>query len=85
MNRSWVLLEICIALSLIAGETRAAVSDDDYVTIKNGHLSCHGKRIRFWGAIAAVPAPKAPGDDVYAYNNRFADRLDALGFNMVRI
>jgi len=25
--------------------------DDDYVTIKDGHLSLHGKRVRYWGWI----------------------------------
>lgn len=62
----------------------AAIPDSEYVTVQRGHLFCRDKRVRFWGAIGGMPAAKAPGDDIYAYNRKLVDRLESLGFNMVR-
>ncbi len=59
--------------------------DSEYVVVKDGHLYQGGKRIRFWGGIGAMPAPKAPGDDIYARNKILVQRLLAYGFNMHRI
>ncbi len=59
--------------------------DEAYVVSRGGDLYVGDARVRFWGAIGGFPAAKAPGEDPYAWNRRLVARLEALGFNMVRI
>lgn len=60
--------------------------DEDYVQVdENGHLSANGERLRFWGVIGNLPGVKREVDgDVHFQQRKIADRLEALGFNMLR-
>ncbi len=53
-------------------------SDDEYVVVKDGHITLAGKRVRYWGAIGTFPATS------YEANSAAVTRIKALGFNMIR-
>ncbi len=78
---------MCMSLAVLAAFSQAQElpPDSEYVVVKDGHLYQDGQRVRFWGGIGSVPAGKAPGDDPYAFNRRAVDRIEAYGFNMMRI
>ena len=60
--------------------------DSQYVTVdKAGHLTQNGKRIRFWGAIGALPpGQKTIKNDPYYLQRETVRRAKKVGFNMVR-
>jgi hypothetical protein len=85
-----------LAAVAVAPATAAPPDAGEYVTVKDGHLSLHGKRVRYWAAIGKtylVPDIK-PGDTpeqrrakveaARRATDAIIDRLDALGFNAVR-
>ncbi len=49
-----------------------------YVTVKDGHIELHGKRVRFWATTGANIGKN------HAENRIVVSRLHDLGFNMVR-
>lgn len=76
-----------------------AVPESEYVTVSGeGHLQTGGKRVRFWGVIGSFPnvpsAPKGREETEEERSRRIAqgrreneliaERLDGLGFNLVR-
>lgn len=84
-----------VAVAQGPGADAAAIPAERYVSVKDGQLHQHGKRVRFWGAILSA-GPGAPklreGEDRAAATQRMyrdidatADRLAGLGFNMVRV
>ncbi len=79
-------LSLCVAFCFASARAGAAVlpSDDQYVVVRDGHLTLGGPRIRFWGAVGNFPARKRDDNDPHADNEAVADRLKAMGFNMVR-
>jgi hypothetical protein len=56
----------------------AAFGSDDYVTIKDGHLSCQGKRLRIWSSMGNFVAAD------YAHIDGEVQRFADLGFNGYR-
>jgi hypothetical protein len=86
-TNAWAVLRAGVAAAGCAAAAAAAElpPDGEYVVVKDGHLWQGGQRVRFWGGIGAVPTGRAEGADPYANNRRVADRLQAYGFNMMRI
>lgn len=73
-----VLLMSLLPVLPVASGAPTEPSPKNYVTVKDGKLMLDGSRVRFWGAIGSFPFPTA------AENEALANRLDQLGFNMVR-
>ncbi len=72
---------LCMALWIAAIPVRSQnqlPSDEDYVTIQNGHLFHRGERMRFWGAVGNFPGK------THTANEKVVQRLKDLGFNLVR-
>jgi hypothetical protein len=68
----------CAAAAVAVASNAAAAElppDSEYVVVKDGHLYQNGKRVRFWGGIGAVPSADL----------RSVDRIQAYGFNMMRV
>jgi hypothetical protein len=78
------LAAILVSVGAVARETELP-PDSEYVVVKDGRLTRNGERVRFWGATGGAPAAAAPGEDVYAFNRRAIDRIQAYGFNIMRI
>ncbi len=63
----------------------AQIPESEYVTVKDGHLSLRGKRVRFWGAIGALDGKqKTIKGDPYYVQRRNAERIRDMGFNIIR-
>ncbi|RMD83398.1 MAG: hypothetical protein D6820_02390 [Lentisphaerae bacterium] len=80
---------VCTLLSSIAGLTAEidpnSIPESEYVTVKDGHLSLRGKRIRFWGAIGSlVGKRKTIAGDPYYVQRKNVARIKSMGFNMIR-
>jgi len=67
-----------IASLAVTANTTSLPPDADYVTVNSGHLTLHGERVRYWGAIGGFPGKNR--DDADAVIQRLKD----MGFNMVR-
>ena len=86
-------ISMCWLIALVnvwfAGGALSAqgLTAEDYVTVKNGHLSRHGKRIRFWAAniyTLELNYPRTAGSGPgYARIDHGIKRLKKLGFNAV--
>lgn len=94
-----VVSGVSLGLDLPKPVDPATVPESDYVTISpEGYLQTGGKRVRFWGVIGAIPngtsAPKGKTETdeerstriikAHHENELIAQRLDDLGFNLVR-
>ncbi len=71
------VLLACLVPALAAGAAELP-PDSDYVTVRDGHLSLDGRRVRFWGAVGSFPGRN------HADNEAVVRRLKAMGFNLVR-
>ncbi len=76
---------LLLACALLTGAEDALPPDSAYVTVQDGHLAIAGKRVRFWGTTGAAPTKPGPQDDPYRYNRLALDRVQAYGFNLMRI
>jgi hypothetical protein len=73
-----------------------AIPEKDYVTVRDGHLHCRGKRVRYWGLVCAIagdprvkPSDSAEARQQKVGRNRravdvFVKRLGDMGFNLIR-
>ena len=75
-----------LALPAAVHAQNALPPDSAYVTVdKAGHLTQNGSRIRFWGAIGALPpSQKTIKGDPYFLQRETVRRVKKVGFNMVR-
>jgi len=83
-----VSLGFCVAFCFAAAraEPTELPADAEYVTVRDGHLTLRGDRVRFWGTVGNFPARRneKTGNDPHADNEAVVKRLKAMGFNMVR-
>jgi hypothetical protein len=84
-TRPWFILAILLLLPIVTScawstsvPAQTSSEESDYVVVQNGHLSLHGNRVRFWGAIGGFPGK------TYADNEAVVQRLSRMGFNEVR-
>ena len=86
---SCLVLLLCVTATTPARGANvdaSAIPADEYVTPRDGDLYLRGQRVRFWGGIGGFP-PRAPdgGDDPHRHNRMMIARIEAYGFNMMRI
>ncbi len=106
---TWGILVGCSMLLAMAAREQAMaqaespvpIPDEKYVTVKDGHLSLAGQRVRYWGWIGhfSLEAKLSqyyvkPGDSPEVRKEKvekgrrvmdaLAQRIDDLGFNLVR-
>ncbi len=83
------LLSVCMSLAVLAtlSPAQQLPPDSEYVTVKDGHLELHGQRVRFWGTTGSVPTThlKNPPEDPYRFTRLNLDRIQAYGFNLIRV
>jgi hypothetical protein len=92
------LLSVTLAL-IVSGGARAespqdarsraaaeSIPDEEYVTVRDGHLSLRGRRVRFWGHIGHFPDPKlGQRENPRRDHELMVERLKDLGFNLHRL
>ncbi len=85
------LIGVCaclLAVSFAGAAEPKLPPDEEYVTVKDGHLSLKGKRVRFWGHIGHFPNPdlkNRTGEQCRRDHELMAERLVDLGFNLHRL
>ncbi|MEM6550523.1 MAG: hypothetical protein AAF750_00095 [Planctomycetota bacterium] len=80
----FTLLSLSLVMPVGADDT-SLPSDDEYVVARDGDLFIGDRQVRFWAGIGSFP-PFPPKDgDPYRFNHRMIERLDAYGFNMMRL
>lgn len=50
MKKNTVCLTLLICVSALSAAEPIRIQDGKYMTIKDGHLSYDGRRVRLWGA-----------------------------------
>jgi hypothetical protein len=78
--KSILIAGIISLVSVAAGADFAPLAEGKYVTVKDGHLSYDGKRIRFWG-MNLCAGIKRGGSDL----DLLFDRLEDIGINAIRL
>jgi hypothetical protein len=74
------LVAVLAALPSASAERQdpATIPEGEYVTVRDGHLSLRGERVRFWGS-QGVKAGRTRAD-----SEAVVERVKSLGFNLIR-
>ncbi|MDA3962433.1 MAG: hypothetical protein PF961_16725, partial [Planctomycetota bacterium] len=78
-----ILISLLAAFAHLAAQDATLPPDSEYVQIQDGHLHLDGKRVRFWAGINGQPhwRKDCTVEDIV----RSVDRVEAYGFNMMRL
>lgn len=92
-----LVISVSLAFAVRASAQTSLLPDNDYVMVKDGHLSVGGQRIRLWCAIGGFPnqsgiQPNDSAEDKQKKRDRayrdaeaIVDRFIDLGFNGLRM
>ncbi len=87
MNLSKIHRIFCAVIFFVFLSQANALTRQDYVTVKEGHLYRHGERLKVWGTNVLFVGDKYHKDR-YSTNYKSIDaaveRLDKLGYNGIR-